>query len=366
MALDIETKRKIIELYFTQRKNIRKVAREVQKSSREVVTVVKEHKHGLQQSQASMSVGDGVDQQKEEAFIKPLVSVEAYDLFTKGLTPLQVASELKLSEEDTTRYYVEYLRVRRLPNLGYLLERLRAPEKICAFIELTNLALAEHLRASQVIQLLKMANSRIHGMYNIEQNIIGFRQVIARLRKTRQKEGLELYALDNKIRSANDILTQLNLAIKVRKEELAAILDKKIKYERMVEQFIVNNNKEYLKIQAIAKDKVNAFLTEYKGRKLLEFALAAVTESLRQKQEPLRELLIKNMPPITNNDCDPEKVFYLNSYYNDYYSYSIVIEKVLGPSSEIYDKLVKGLTNLTVSTTAGLERHSYTNNTNFV
>jgi hypothetical protein len=34
------------------------------------------------------------------------------------------------------------------------------------------------------------------------------------------------------------------------------ILDKKIKYERMVEQFIVNNEM-YLKIQKIAKDKVS-------------------------------------------------------------------------------------------------------------
>jgi hypothetical protein len=59
------------------------------------------------------------------------------------------------------------------------------------------------------------------------------------------------------------------------------------------------------------------------------------------------------------------EVFYLNSYYNDYYSSSNVIEKVLGPSSEFYDKLVKGLTDVTVSTTAGLERYSYPNNTNF-
>ena len=169
---------------------------------------------------------------------------------------------------------------------------------------------------------------------------------------------MELYALENKIRSANDILKQLNQTIDAKKYELATILDKKIKYELMVEQFIVSNNKTFTKIQTIAKDKVNAFLTEYKGRKLLEFALAAVVESLRQRQEPHRELLIKSIPPLKNYDYDPEKVFYLNSHYNDYYSYSNVIEKVLGPSSEIYDKLVKGLTNVTISTTAGLERYS--------
>ena len=103
-------------------------------------------------------------------------------------------------------------------------------------------------------------------MYNIEENIKKYRWIIAHLRKTRRKQGIEMYDLDNKIRSANDILKQLNQIIDARKEELAAILDKKIKYERMVEQFIINN-KKYLKIQTIAKDKVNAFLTEYKGTK---------------------------------------------------------------------------------------------------
>ena len=208
-----------------------------------------------------------------------------------------------------------------------------------------------------------MANSRVHGMYNIEQNIEKHRWLIANLRKTKQKEGLELAALHNKISSANGMLKQYNLAIKEKKEELATILDKKIKYERMVEQFIVNNNEVYLKIQKIAKDKVNAFLTEYNGRKLLEFALTAVAESLRQRQDSQRKLLIKQMPPVKNYDYDPEKVFCPNPYYD--YSYPNVTEKVLGLSSEMYDKLVKGLTDLTISTAAGLERYSYPADTNF-
>jgi DNA-directed RNA polymerase specialized sigma subunit len=47
MSVGQETKRKIIELYFIQHKNIREIAKEVQKSSREVVAVVKERKQGL-------------------------------------------------------------------------------------------------------------------------------------------------------------------------------------------------------------------------------------------------------------------------------------------------------------------------------
>jgi hypothetical protein len=131
-----------------------------------------------------------------------------------------------------------------------------------------------------------MANSPMHVMHNIEENIKKYRWVIIHLRETRRKQGKELFDLDNKIRSANNILTQ----------------------------------------------------------------------------DPFRELLFKSMPPLKNYDYDPEKVFYLNTYD---YSYSNVIEKVLGPASEIHDKLVKGLTDLTISTTAGLERYSYPKNTNF-
>ena len=65
-------------------------------------------------------------------------------------------------------------------------------------------------------------------MHNIEHNIITFRRVVAHLRMTRQKEGLERYALENKIKSANDIIKQLNQIIDAKKDELAVILDKKI------------------------------------------------------------------------------------------------------------------------------------------
>jgi hypothetical protein len=205
-----------IELYFNERKIIREVAKEIKKSSRDVVAVVKKHKQKLRLSQMNIHRGDNVNQPKGDT-IEPPVNVKAYELFIKGLTPLQVVSELKLSEVDATKYYVEYLRLKRLPKLSSTLERLQVPRKISLLIRLANLALAEHITANGVLQLLKMANSRVHGMYNIEQNIKKYRWVIANLRKTRQKEGLELVALHNKIRSSNDMLKQYNLAIKVKK-----------------------------------------------------------------------------------------------------------------------------------------------------
>jgi hypothetical protein len=83
----------------------------------------------------------------------------------------------------------------------------------------------------------------------------------------------------------------------------------------MVKEFILNNE-IYLKIQTIAQDKVTAFLAEHYGRKLLEFALTAAAEALRQDSQ--RELLIKQMPSVKNYDYDPEKVFSLNPYNYSY------------------------------------------------
>jgi hypothetical protein len=59
---------------------------------------------------------------------------------------------------------------------------------------------------------------------------------------------------------------------------------------------------------------------------------------------------------------DPEKVFCPNPYDC---SYPNVTERVLGLSSEMYDKLVKGLTDVTRSAAAGLERYSSPANTDF-
>ena len=314
------------------------------KSSRDVTAVVKEHKQKLRLSQANIrrdSHDDIVNQQK----VKPIDvpdNVKAYKLYSEGLTPIQVVSELKLSEAEATSYYMEYLRLKRLPKLASTLEKVKVPRKITLFIQLTNLALAENMRATQVLQLLKLANSR--GMYNIEQNIKNYSWSITNLRKTRQEEGLELVALKQRIDSAKGILNQSNIALNEKKEELAAILEKKMKYERMVELFRLNDE-TFLKIQRVAKDKVNAFLMEYNGRKLLEFALAAVAEV--QRQDPL---FIQRMPKLKNYDFDPNKLFFPNPYdYSDTNK-----ERAFELSSEIYNKMVKGLIDVAILTAAGL------------
>jgi hypothetical protein len=102
------------------------------------------------------------------------------------------------------------------------------------------------------------------------------------------------------------------------------------------------------------EEKVKSFLGDNNTMILLEFALAAVTEALRQ--DPQKELLIEKTPPIQNYDFNSSLVVLeprpFPSPYDDYPHFAR--EKVLELSNKYYDRLVKGLTECSISTTAGM------------
>ena len=90
--------------------------------------------------------------------------------------------------------------------------------------------------------------------------------------------------------------------------------------------------------------------------KLLEFALLSVSEALRQ--DPQKELLIEKTPPIQNYDFNSSSVALeqppFPNPYDDYPHFAR--EKVLELSKKYYNRLVKGLTDCSISITAGMGR----------
>ena len=78
----------------------------------------------------------------------------------------------------------------------------------------------------------------------------------------------------------------------------------------------------------------------------MEFALAAVTEGLRQ--DPQRQLLTEKAPPLQNYDFNIGQ-----SPFQNIYDYPHTAkEKVLEFANKIYNELVKGLTDATIFTAA--------------
>ena len=247
------------------------------------------------------------------------------------------------------------MRLSQLLKLPFIYEKLRGPEGISYLLELSKLALAEKMSSKQVLNLLKMANDC--RIYDIENKIENYKEAIARLRLQRSTDkNKSLYALNDKIASAKSILDQYEMAFGKLNKEFNSIRQQINGMTAMVEQFKVNN-KVYLDIQTIIEDKVNSFLTDNNAMKLLEFALAAVTEALRQ--DPQRQLIIEKTPPIQNYDFNSSSVELEQPpfpYPYDDYPH-IAKEKVLEISSKYYNRLVKGLTDCIISTAAGMGRY---------
>jgi hypothetical protein len=346
MAIDEDTRNKIIDLSFKQRKTIRQIAQIVNKSSRDVSAVVKEHKQKLwlsHQSKQEDSHKDNMNPEREQPSDTP-INTKAYQLFSQGRTPLQVTIELGLEEPYVTKFYLEYQRLLDLVQLPQILRILGNVRAVNYFLKLSNLALTEGLTTEEVVQLLNIVG--YNSLTSVQKRIDEVKKMLLCLESELDEQKDLLGHFSEKAKSAKSNFDILKKACKEIRDELINLHNEKNSLEKWVYEF-KHSNDDYLEVQNIVKEKVDAFLTEYNGRKLLEFALTAAAEALRQ--DPQRETLAEKTSSLMNYDYDPEILFFPNPYdYSD-----LEKEKLFVRASEIYDKLVKGLTDVIIPTTAG-------------
>jgi hypothetical protein len=357
LVIDQETKRRIMDLYFNEHKSVREIAKITKKSSRDITPVLRNSEYkGKDQGNEKTDGSDArqLSQEKEDTaheYNSIPLNTMAYRLFSEGKKPIEVAITLKLSEADATKFHLEFLRLSQLPKLPFIYEKLRGPQGISYFLSLSNLALAERMTPKNVLNLLKMANDC--RIYDIENKIENYKEAIARLRLQRSTIGQELYALNNKIASAKSILDQYEMAFGKLNKEFNSIRQQINGMKAMVEQFRVTD-KVFQNIHTVVEEKVKSFLADNNTMKLLEFALAAVTEALRQ--DPQKELLIEKTPPAQNYDFNASSVELgqppFPNPYDDYPYFAR--EKVLELSNKYYNRLVKGLTECSISTATGM------------
>lgn len=146
MGIDDNTKRKIIDLYSNQHKTIREITKITRKSSRNITALLKDRK---QESRTQTCEVD--DKHQGQNSIEESLNVKAYSLFGQGKRPVEVLKELRLSETETTKCYMEYLRRVQLPGLSLTFKELGSARAISYFSKLSNNAAAEQLTVEEVI-----------------------------------------------------------------------------------------------------------------------------------------------------------------------------------------------------------------------
>jgi hypothetical protein len=184
----------------------------------------------------------------------------------------------------------------QLPELPQIFKELEV-KGISVFLILIQKALAENLKTDEVLNLLKLANNKLPKIQDriekmqIKYDILKY--------EIEEREDL-LYRYNEKIASAKLIVQQLKRSSQeVRKEFLIAYNENQ-RLQKLVHDF-KNNDEVFLNIQTIAEEKVKALFGRNNAMKLLEFALIAVSEALRQG--PQMELLIEKTS-IQNYDSN--------------------------------------------------------------
>ena len=131
--------RACLDLYFNQNKTYHEIAKIARISPRDIKPII-----------------DKAYQEKERTEHK-LLAVQAYHLFSKAKTHLEVSIILNIGQAQATAYHGEYLKLVQLDDIIKIYQELQGA--VWYFVKLCKEAKAAKMGASHVINLLRIANN---------------------------------------------------------------------------------------------------------------------------------------------------------------------------------------------------------------
>jgi hypothetical protein len=217
------------------------------------------------------------------------IAVQAYELFYKGKTLLEVTIDLNLNQAQATAYYGEYLKLVGLDNIAKIYQELQGA--VWYFVKLCKEAKAAKIGVSQVINLLRIANNYLPSLehrYNELQKENSFLDSIL------ETKGKEFQSISNNI---TDMSKSLDTIKSECEKENALLYD--LRYQGIKQQAFVNNYKnndpEYTKLKKTINEEILEILSD--NRALLKLAVLSVAESIRNNPD-------KYSPLVSNNSGD--------------------------------------------------------------
>ena len=145
MSLTRWKKEQLVLDLYNQGKTTKEIAKTAHMSFRDIGTIIheQEHKQEIKEVQAQQQY----------------LSSQAYRLFSKGKTPVQVGIELNLRQPEVTTLYGEYCKLTQLESVFRAYEDLKGD--IEPFVKLYRLAKAAGMNAQHVNKLLTIANHHL-------------------------------------------------------------------------------------------------------------------------------------------------------------------------------------------------------------
>lgn len=316
----------VLDLYYKQNKTYRQIAEEARMSPRDIGEIV-----------------NRASNEKERQQNKSL-STQAYELFSKYKTPVQVAITLNIGEGQASHYYTEYLRLIQLDDVTQIYRELKG--HVWYFVNLCKVAKSARMGIPQVINLLKIANNHLpSAQFRYEQ----LRREISGLEFVKRNAASDFQSLNDHIIDMGKTLDSIKLDCEKEMAELQVLQQQRMKQEALVKHF-ENNNEEYIKIVKAIEDKVHNRLSAVKV--FLQLALLSLIQSMRSDPDKYASLIYyddnKSLSSSTTNNNDQYHHYPLymqkqQPYPSPYYDYDIEDCKaiLLDEAEKLYVSMAK-------------------------
>ena len=333
-----EKEQKVLDLY-NEGKTIREIAKEIRMSFRDIGAILKK--------------ASGELEEKQDIKESLSLSNKAYRLFSKGKTPIQVTITLNLSEEETTKFYQEYWNLIQIHELRMVYEEI-GPD-IVPFLKLYRLSKDAHMNSRQIINLLQIANNDLPA---VKQKYKKLQRNVNDLESKELDASINLVDLNSQIQNANQRLDSYHLSCQKEVKKTLELHRQNMEIDRLLTWF-KSNNKDYIKIQFIAKQTVKSALSD--KRQLLKIALYSIIESWRA--DPIKFSSLTHHMSSSMGMSKSTIIDYAGSssrYHTNPFSYSpnqggyyeTLAEVLVNEVAILHEKMVKDFTNQAITDVA--------------
>jgi len=304
-----DRKKRVIDLYFNQHKTYAEIAQIEKMSPRDIHAIIKEEEARRQKHK-----------QQE-------ISSKAYQLFSEGKTPVEVAIALNIGQPEITKLYREYCKLRGHDKLNTIFKETNG--KLWTFLKLYKELIKK--RRMSIDQVVNAVDIAIHKLPYMESLYRQAKDQAEKMQHTIQRLASDVATLQCKISLLDKTAFSIEQDCGRKHQEIHELIAQKDRIERLITNLL--NVEGYSKLQHFVKENVQAVLSDNKI--LVSAAFAAIIQTLKADSQLVR--LIYNIPSA--NDSEQNK----DSNIIQYLEFNK--DSLLDLAEKYYENLVEALTN---------------------
>jgi len=345
MPLSKEEKEKLVVEALTQGKSTRWIAETYHISFSDIGKIRREYEYG---GQNDNDKGNNKEQERQPEQEEMPSYTKAYQLFHQGKNIVEVAIELKLTDEHAREMWIQYWKMMQLNELHSIYMEIR--HNIGYFLKLYRIAKKQGVTSDKIDSFLQIVDK----IPDLEKR---FEWLLSELedlefRKFRAREELE--DIRNQIAKSRKELHEIKNACKDMTQEYNRLHEEKENISNLITQ-TKNNNVEYAEIKKTVEEEVGKI---FKDRRIVVgSAVLSIFETLRK--DPDKYLVLSRMSTV--RETPYQNNYYLNGYmsspsamseqqssqYIEYYKDMIVDEAI-----KLYDRMIKDTVDVVIDNTA--------------